>query len=323
MTLKLRAYCDRMGLEKAAGTALTQCLALKREESCLILYDKDKKELAEAFYREALKITPRVKLVGIPEAQFHGQEPSKEVAEELARHDVVIIVTTKSLSHTEARRNACKKGVRIASMPGLTGDIMERTLTVEYKKIKKLASKLARLLDKTKIVKIVTEKGTDIVLELNPDTAEQDDGDMTKKGSFCNLPAGEAGLAPKTANGIAVIDGVMAGIGIIDKPFRIIFKDGYAVEIGHSKLRKILASYKDKSVYHIGEFAVGCNPKARISGNVLEDEKVRGTCHIAIGDNTSYKGGKVKAPCHLDGVILKPTIYFDEKKIMEKGRLSC
>jgi len=63
---------------------------------------------------------------------------------------------------------------------------------------------------------------------------------------------------------------------------------------------------------------VGTNPKAKITGNVLEDEKVFGTAHIALGNNTAFEG-KVDVPVHVDGVFTKPTIFLDKKKIIEKG----
>ncbi|MCH6574776.1 MAG: PAS domain-containing protein, partial [Bacteroidetes bacterium] len=62
------------------------------------------------------------------------------------------------------------------------------------------------------------------------------------------------------------------------------------------------------------------NDKAIISGNILEDEKVLGTCHIALGNNTGF-GGKINIPLHLDGIIKNPTISVDNKKIMESGKL--
>lgn len=310
-----------MSLDSAARNALINCMGLKKGESCLILYDAPRKELAAAFFEEAKKIAGEAELIEMPVMEYNGQEPPGGIARKISGYDVVMMVTTKSLSHTNVRRNACKKGVRIASMPGLTRDMMERTLTVDYKGVKRLASKLAGLLDKTRRVRIETERGTNLILELNPKTAEQDDGFMLRKGGFGNLPAGEAGLAPKTADGAVVIDGAMSGLGLIKKPFKIVFRDGYAVEIENPELKTALEQHKDGNVYHIGEFAIGCNPNARLTGNVLEDEKVMGTCHIALGDNTSYKGGRIKAPCHLDGIIKSPTIYFDDKLVMDRGKL--
>ena len=55
------------------------------------------------------------------------------------------------------------------------------------------------------------------------------------------------------------------------------------------------------------------------SGIILEDEKVYGTVHIAFGTNTSF-GGTNKADCHMDGIILEPTLYFDDRLIIDKGK---
>ena len=52
---------------------------------------------------------------------------------------------------------------------------------------------------------------------------------------------------------------------------------------------------------------------------ILEDEKVMGTIHIAFGDNKSM-GGSVRVASHLDGLVKQPTVWFDERKIMEAGR---
>ena len=71
--------------------------------------------------------------------------------------------------------------------------------------------------------------------------------------------------------------------------------------------------------YLVAELGIGLNPKAKVTGNILEDEKVIGTAHIAVGNNLSY-GGDNDVPLHLDGVITRPDIYADGKKLMQKGR---
>lgn len=86
-----------------------------------------------------------------------------------------------------------------------------------------------------------------------------------------------------------------------------------------NRLIKILKAAGPKA-YNLAEFGIGTNPKARLIGNVLEDEKVLGTCHVAFGDNSTF-GGKVLAGIHVDGILLKPTIKLDGKTVMEKGRL--
>jgi hypothetical protein len=64
------------------------------------------------------------------------------------------------------------------------------------------------------------------------------------------------------------------------------------------------------------EVGIGLNEKARVTGNMLEDEKIRGTCHLAPGN----------IRCHVDMLVAKPTItgYYNdglEKEIMRNGVL--
>ncbi len=70
---------------------------------------------------------------------------------------------------------------------------------------------------------------------------------------------------------------------------------------------------------NIAEVGIGTNPRAKLIGNVLEDENVMGTLHVAFGDNHTF-GGKIKADVHLDGIIKRPDIYLDNTKIMENGK---
>ncbi len=133
-------------------------------------------------------------------------------------------------------------------------------------------------------------------------------------------------MAPQegTSNGIFIIDKSIAGLGEVDKPVKITVKDGFATKIeggtSATQFLKMLESVNDKNAFNIAELGIGTNDKAKIIGNVLEDEKVLGTIHIALGNNTAF-GGSIKVPIHIDGVISKPTIFVDNKKIMENGKL--
>ena len=101
-------------------------------------------------------------------------------------------------------------------------------------------------------------------------------------------------------------------------------KDGYAVKFSGGseakKLKAMLDNVGSRKAFNIAELGIGTNPKARVIGVVLEDEKVFGTCHIAFGNNALF-GGKVDVPIHVDGVIKKPTIIADGKMIMKDGEM--
>ena len=263
-----------------------------------------------------------VDLLIIPETGMHGKEPSKTVAAAMKASDVFVCPTTYSLSHTNARKNACKAGARCATMPGITKAMFTGALTADYKKVAKLVDKMSDVLDKSKTVHITSPSGTDITFSIKGRTCDRDNGIYTKKGAFGNLPAGEACMAPVegTANGVFVIDTLGK---VITKPTPVVFKKGFAVKFGGTqgkKLKKMFDAAKTKKAFALAELGVGANAKAKLSGFVLEDEKVMGTVHLALGNNTSYPGGKNYAPIHEDGIMLKPTMKVDGKVIIKNGK---
>lgn len=314
-------------LNKAAEVVLKKCMKLKENESCLIVTDENKIGIAKAFLSEAEKITGNIKIVQIPVGKVNGEEPPLHVAEQMKEYDVVIMPVTKSLSWTKAREEACKEGARIASMPSITEDIMERTLDIAYEDMKKTTIELARDLGIAQNIEITTSAGTKLTLSTkNRQWHGLDSGIYDKPGKWGNLPSGEVFIAPVegTANGIAVIDASMAGIGKLERPITVTIKDGLAVEFKGGqeakKLKTMLDKIGNKKAFNIAELGIGTNYKARIGGCVLEDEKVKGTCHIAFGNNALF-GGNVDVPIHVDGVIKKPTIKADGKMIMKNGEL--
>ena len=146
---------------------------------------------------------------------------------------------------------------------------------------------------------------------------EEDKGLCREPGSSTNLPAGELYIAPKDANGVYVVDGSMSGFGILDSPLKITVRDRFATGIegkNAQQLNSLLDSVGEKA-RNIAELGIGINPEARIIGNVLEDEKVGGTVHIALGDNSTF-GGDVIAGIHLDGIIKSPHVFVDGREFI-------
>jgi len=302
------------------------CLNIKKGEEVLIIIDRKGRNIGNEIFLVCEELGAEVMLLEMLEREFHGQEPTKVVAKAMENADVVIAPTQKSLSHTDARRNANKKGARIATMPSITEELMERTLNVDYKKIADLSEKVAKILTEGKEAFITSPGGTKIFLSIEGRQGVADTGILHNSGDFGNLPAGEAYIAPlegKT-NGTLVIDGVMAGVGKLDEPIFVEVCDGFAKKITGGKsaqeLRDMLEKTEDKNAMNIGELGIGTNEKAELSGNLLEVEKVFGTVHMAFGDSVSM-GGKVKAPIHVDGVILKPTLKIDNKVLLEDGKM--
>lgn len=314
-------------IQNAAKIILTKCLALKKTEKCLIITDENKKLIAKEIFLEALKISKKIDYIEIPVGKINGEEPSKEVTKRMLNYDVIICPTTKSLTHTNARIAASKKGARIVTLPGITEDIMKRCIDVDYKDMKNISTKIGNILDKAKIVRVTTKIGTDITINIKGVKSHgKKGGDFTNKCDYGNLPEGETFLCPNKigTNGVYVVDASQAGVGKLKKPIKITVKDGFAVNFEggkeSKKLSEILKSIGDKNAYNVAEFGIGTNKKAIITGIVLEDEKVFGSCHIALGKDDSF-GGKINVPIHVDGVMNKPTIIVDNKTIMKDGKL--
>jgi leucyl aminopeptidase (aminopeptidase T) len=298
-------------------------MGVKKREVVLIITDPERRNIAESLFAANKDVGANVMIIQMEPRTRHGEEPPRIIADAMKKADVIFAPTTFSLSHTQARKKASRSGARIASMPGITTEMMSTGgMTADFNKMARTIKRLSKIVKNTKSAHITTEAGTDLKLSLEGRKWITDDtGICYKKGSFTNLPAGEIFIAPKegTANGTLVIDGAFQEK--LDTPARIVIKNGAAVDIIRAlKVRNILDEVGKKG-RNVAEFGIGMNPAAKIIGNVLEDEKKLGTIHIAFGDNSTY-GGNVKCGVHIDGIILKPTVVLDDKKtILDKGEL--
>lgn len=313
-------------LDSASTIAIRDCMGAKKNEKILVITDELKREIGLSLYQNAIRLGYSALLVEMKSGKINGEEPSPEVTELMQKFDVVFCPTAKSLTHTDARRNASKKGVRIATFPGITKDVMIRGMNADYKSISKRTIKLKNILEKGKEIRVTAPAGTDITFSIKGRTSYASKGLFHAKGESGNLPTGETFLAPVegTSNGVFVVDGSMAGLGLIKNAnIRIEVAKGYATKITGGSAAKKLKNMLDKvgkEARNIAEFGIGTNDSAKLSGVLLEDEKVMGTIHIALGNNLSM-GGSVSVPIHLDGVVKKPTVWMDGKLLMKDGKL--
>jgi leucyl aminopeptidase (aminopeptidase T) len=310
-------------LSKAAQIAVNNCLAVKKGEFVLVITDQPLRKIGYAFWEAAKEVGSEAMLLEILPRSTNGEEPPEPVAKLMKDFDVLIIPTSKSMSHTKARRDACETKARCATLPGIIEDTMIRTLNADYNEIAQRSIKVADMVNGGKTAKVTTPAGTNITISIEGRTCHADTGLVHKPGDFSNLPAGEAYIAPVegSANGVIMVDGAM--IGKVKKPIKIVVKDGLATEISGDQAAKELEKMIEpfgEAGRNVAELGIGTNHKARIVGSVLEDEKVLGTVHMALGDNKSM-GGNVSVPSHLDGILLKPTLWIDDKIIMEDGVL--
>ncbi len=312
-------------MKEVAKRVLEKCFALKPSESLLVITDTITYEIGEAFFYAGLELNAESLLVVMKPRSRSGEEPPKPIAEMWKHVDVFVAPTYYSLTHTQARRLACEAGARGATMPGITKEIVMRALDVDYEEVAKLGFKMTDALKNAKEIRVLNPSGTDISFSVEGREFDVDTGLYRERGSWGNLPAGEVYIAPVegTGNGVVVIDGSISHVGIVREHVRVRVEDGYAVEISGGieadKLKEMLEGVGKREAFNFpAEFGIGCNPSAKISGIVLEDEKVYGTIHFAFGDNSTF-GGKTKAGIHLDVLVREPTVIVDGRTIIEKG----
>lgn len=307
--------------------ALKDCIELKEGEKFLVVTDQARYTVGEAFFEAALKLGAKPLMVIMPAVPPSGREPPDPIPRMMKEADAVVAPTTYSISHTQARRNAAKAGSRIATMPTMTEKMMSKGgMTADFKQVERTAKKLHTILKKYTACRVTTKLGSDVTFEIPNDKWNLDTGMINVPHEFGNLPGGEVFLPPAKANGTLVVDGAFAGVGILDEPVTLEMKDNFVTQItggkAARKIKKIVTGAskemkKPRLAFNVAEFGIGINPKAKLIGNALEDEKAIGTIHMAIGDNSTF-GGNIVAPVHLDGIVKKPTITLGQKKVLMK-----
>ncbi len=241
----------------------------------------------------------------------------------------VIAVNQHSISHTFFRK-LCSDflSIRFASMPLFEPFMFCTSLQANWNLVSRRSKEIASLLTDALSVRVTCPLGTDITLSLEGREGLADTGRICSPGDFGNLPAGEAFIAPVEGNSQGVVVTRYAPDRELSSPVKLVVEEGRVREaVGEDPFAQFINSLigREKNADSVAEFGVGTNEKARVRTNILEAEKILGTCHIAIGDNSSF-GGKVRANLHIDLLIESPTIVLEfeggrEFTLMEEGEL--
>ncbi|WP_213524976.1 aminopeptidase [Paenibacillus sp. J31TS4] len=299
---------------------LQDCLGLKAGESFLVVADEGKKEIGESLFEAGRQLDAEAMLCVMRERSKSGEEPPAPVAAAMAKADVVVCVTRHSLTHTAARKQAAAAGARVATMPGITENMfLEGAIAADYGKVKELTDRVTAMLTEARQVRIEKD-GSTLAFSIAGRSGVPSTGLYLNPGESGNLPSGEAYIAPVegTAEGQIRINGSVAGIGALSSPLLLTVEQGRLVRAEGENAEQLLRMLGDGDGRQLGEFGIGTNDKARITGVVLEDEKVYGTIHVAFGSNNTF-GGTIAAGVHIDGIVMKPDVYLDDRLIMEKG----
>ena len=369
-------YINSMGIfdkkdKTPSQTVVEDVCKIKKGEKVLIIANPETSYISQELYKAASNVGAK------PTLMFQPKKTSGDFCEETvvgaikSEPDVIFSISEIKLGKDEkAIQNPYvmedgtkydntfdwllngRKCIRAVWAPGLTEDMFNRTVNIDYRKLAENCSKLCKKFENAQSVHVTAPGGTDITIGLKGRAGMVDDGDFSKPGSGGNIPAGETFISPVvgTSEGVIVYDGSMTfsdGDSILDTPITCRVEKGFITGImggdeAKRLLKDITQAEKDslkmeengklpkgqgavyaKNARNIGELGIGLNPAASITGNMLEDEKAFRTCHFAVGENYD---GDAPALIHFDGVVREPTIairYDDgsECVVLENGDL--
>ena len=314
--------------KKASDYILIYCGNLQQNEKLLFIYDKTTEDLIPLLEETAFKITKFIKKIKIEKLSQHGLEPPINVSKKMLEADLILALTHKSLAHTRARNNACSKGARYLSLAEYSLDILENEAIFGVKKNKlSLLTKMETILNQGKIVKIKTNLGTNLELNIDKRIANNCPGFVQKPGELGSPPDMEVNVSPieDYSFGNLIVDGSITHqrLGLLKNPISLEISKGKISKISGKQeakeLKKIFNELNNSKTKVLAELGIGFNEKAKLCGNMLIDEGAANCIHFGFGSNSTV-GGKNEVSFHLDFIVKNANLFVDNELIIKKGK---
>jgi leucyl aminopeptidase (aminopeptidase T) len=309
-------------LNPAVETVVNRCVAVRPGEGVLVVADPDRVDVGRALHEGAVRAGGDSVFVLLPPRPERGTEPPPVVAAAFAACEVFLAPCLPSLSHTKARNAATERGARGATLPGVEAEMFARLMSADFDLMVERSARVAELLTDAGEARFTCPRGSDMRFDLRGRTGIADDGDLTAAGAFGNLPCGEGFISPSGGSGVFVA-ATVGHLGAADDEVRLTVEDGRLTG-AEGRLGEGLAEHLDRygdDGRHLAELGVGTNDRARLGGNLLEDEKVLGTVHVAFGASAAI-GGTVNVPVHEDSVVVDPTLVIGDATVIDAGRFA-
>jgi len=288
--------------------------------------DQNTAFLGELIVNKVLHITHNVNMEVIDSLNIHGNEPPLKTAYAMLESSIIFGLTTMSMAHTQARKDATDKGARYLSLPEYSIDVLSSpAMLTDFESLTEKAQWLQNVLTKGKTLTVKTKLGTDIRCDISGRSANASPGWCGDGYEMASPPNAETNIAPleDSADGTIVVDGSIPfpSIGLLKTPLTIIVKNGIIKSVdGYcDKAYMNLFEKAEPNSKILAEVGVGLNPNARLCGSMLEDEGCLGTLHFGFGSNCTI-GGLNDVKFHLDHIIKNPTVEVDNQIIIHDGK---
>ena len=325
-------------LAEGARNAVEVCMSVKKGEHILVLTDRETLEVGQALTDAAEKVSKgNVRCLILEDyTQRPADKLPKEVLESIPWANVTFYAAESKPGELAIRGPFIRTAIAYARhghMPSITRELMETGMCADYRKISELTKKVDRAVKDCTVANVTSKSGTDLTVEFHPAWRWKiSDGLYPEKGMWGNLPDGELYTAAYKANGTMSFDELgdwfSPKYGVLtETPLTLKVCDSRidysSVTCSKSQLQREFLEYvkADPNGNRLGEFAIGTNTFLnRLTGNLLQDEKFP-SVHCAFGNPYPEEtGADWRAKTHVDGIMLKCTVWVDGKQIMDEGR---
>lgn len=328
---------DFKKMKKSALRALVHVLKLDEGDKVLVVTDEYTKTEGEAFYTAATEYGCESQIYFLPEKSRPILDIPADLIASIKGKSMVINAFKGFAEETPFRVKwielvRASMPIRLAHCPGITKSMMiEGPMNIDYSEMVEVARKMMKNFENAKEVHITAPGGTDIVICIE-DRGFSTDVELINEKYLVNLPCGEIWCGPveTIGDGLIVCDGSIGDIGNVSKPLKIILEKGKIINLESEdqnlveKIEKLIDI--DEEARIIGELGIGLNAGAKLTGNLLEDEKALNTAHIAFGNNEEMEGGQNKSKTHRDFLFYNPTMNVtfkdgSSKVLIEDGNI--
>jgi 2,5-dihydroxypyridine 5,6-dioxygenase len=310
----------RLDAAGALHRLATVCGAVVAGERCLLVTDHaaDHEIVGALGWVLAGLGAEVVTVCGDPVA-LPGDEPPPAVAAAMAGADVVFELTSNFAGSSRARVEACERGARYLTIPGLTWGTLRPAgpFEADFAALGEHARALGAKIEAAGEFHLASPLGTDLRGSFEDRRGRPLWGLADRPGGYAAPPDVEVGAAPVegSAEGTVVIDGSVLFLGPdqLAEPIELTFAEGRLVAANGREAWRLLDAIEaagDERMANLAEVSIGLNPRSRPGGSALELEGIVGGAHVALGNNVPY-GGEVDARAHIDCVLLKATLSLD------------
>lgn len=331
-------------LAQAADFLIRDALAVKKGESVLVTIDTETDfRVAEATARAAESAGGRVVVAWHSTPPGFGKVVDKYLPEPVKAGipvaDVWIEYNNQWLLYSTAWETAINnKHTRYMCLGGIDVERLVRCVgKVDWKLTGKFLNRITDMTRKAKKVRILNEAGTDVRFNMGGQPVVPETMQCWKPnplGIHAHFLGGQIIWTPveSSINGRIVFDGSLAGggeayFGLLNDNVILDVKNGKIMNVSGGEESKVfkkwLASFKDDNMLKLAHVCYGFNPRAKLTGVTVEDERVWGCTEWGIGYQSIYYNGKPSprdAPSHADGISLNCSVVLDGKKIIDNGR---